>query len=403
MRDGFRVFDADRHVMEPFDLWARYLDPRFRDEAPTLVAVDRGESVAARVARLGADGAVPPMPVPMWRGAPIWRPMPEATRAALGRASWQRLGAAMDASHGAGQLAVMDQQGIDAAALVPTHASYLVGNDEMPAAVADAFARAYNRWLRDLCSAAPDRLIGIGLVARHDPAAMVAELGWVLDAGWRAVAMRPEPVGRRGLGHADYAPFWAACAEAGVAVVLHGGTHARLPSAGWDRFETRFALHACSHPLEQMMALVSLLEGGVFERHPTLRFALLEAGCTWVPHWLWRLDAVCWPHAEPAVRAAVPMAPSCYVMRQCVFGFEPGEALLGATVGALGAGRLVFGSDWPHLDHEVDLVGEVMASRDAMGEDDLRAMLWENAAGFFGVGEGQQQMVEKGNASPVNQ
>ena len=31
MRDGFKVFDADAHVVYPPDLWSRFLDARFRD------------------------------------------------------------------------------------------------------------------------------------------------------------------------------------------------------------------------------------------------------------------------------------------------------------------------------------------------------------------------------------
>src|SRR5687768_2296345 len=33
-KDGFRVFDSDMHVMEPPDLWQRYIDPEFRSKAP---------------------------------------------------------------------------------------------------------------------------------------------------------------------------------------------------------------------------------------------------------------------------------------------------------------------------------------------------------------------------------
>ena len=31
MRDGYKVFDADAHVIYPADLWPRFLDKRFRD------------------------------------------------------------------------------------------------------------------------------------------------------------------------------------------------------------------------------------------------------------------------------------------------------------------------------------------------------------------------------------
>ena len=30
MNNGFPVIDADRHVMEPSDLWDRYLEPEFK-------------------------------------------------------------------------------------------------------------------------------------------------------------------------------------------------------------------------------------------------------------------------------------------------------------------------------------------------------------------------------------
>ena len=40
--NGYRLFDSDLHVIEPADLWQRYIDPRFRSRAPAGV-VDRPE------------------------------------------------------------------------------------------------------------------------------------------------------------------------------------------------------------------------------------------------------------------------------------------------------------------------------------------------------------------------
>jgi uncharacterized protein len=39
MRDGFKIIDADRHVMEPADLWERYLVayPAFADNFSGLL------------------------------------------------------------------------------------------------------------------------------------------------------------------------------------------------------------------------------------------------------------------------------------------------------------------------------------------------------------------------------
>jgi uncharacterized protein len=33
----YNVVDADGHILEPLDLWERYMDPAFRDRAPRIV------------------------------------------------------------------------------------------------------------------------------------------------------------------------------------------------------------------------------------------------------------------------------------------------------------------------------------------------------------------------------
>jgi hypothetical protein len=37
MSRAYNVIDADGHILEPRDLWAKYMDPKFRDRAPRLV------------------------------------------------------------------------------------------------------------------------------------------------------------------------------------------------------------------------------------------------------------------------------------------------------------------------------------------------------------------------------
>ena len=33
-KNGFKVFDSDMHLVEPVDLWERYIDPAYKDRAP---------------------------------------------------------------------------------------------------------------------------------------------------------------------------------------------------------------------------------------------------------------------------------------------------------------------------------------------------------------------------------
>ncbi|EYF06488.1 amidohydrolase family protein [Chondromyces apiculatus] len=385
MRDGFWIIDADRHVTEPMDLWQAYLPPAFRARAPTLELPPSTEPLGARIARLGPRGLVPPAPVLMLEGQPVMRGISERAEIALSLARQRRPGHMEAGASPAAQLAAMDASGIDVALLFPTFAMYLLGIDGLDPALAGALARAYNDWLRDFCAPDPERLRGVGVVNLHAPGQMVEELRRVVACGWSAVVLRPNPVHGRRLSDPAYEPFWAACAELQVGVAIHEGTHARLPTAGADRFESRFALHACSHPMEQMMALLALIEGGVLERHPTLRVGFLEAGCGWLPSWLHRLDVVEYENLAGEVEEHVKMQPSAYFRRQCFASADPTEPLLAETLRHLGEGHLLFGTDFPHVDHDTDGVGKMLALREVLGRDALAKVLSGNAARLFGL------------------
>ena len=39
-KNGFKIFDSDMHIMEPPDLWQRYIDDEFKSRAPVGVTSD---------------------------------------------------------------------------------------------------------------------------------------------------------------------------------------------------------------------------------------------------------------------------------------------------------------------------------------------------------------------------
>src|SRR5262245_44653971 len=43
VNDTFKVLDSDIHIIEPPDLWLRYIDPAFRDQAPVGLTEDAGD------------------------------------------------------------------------------------------------------------------------------------------------------------------------------------------------------------------------------------------------------------------------------------------------------------------------------------------------------------------------
>ncbi|WP_437914502.1 amidohydrolase family protein [Sorangium sp. So ce302] len=384
MRDGFRIIDVDRHVLEPVAMWPEYLPARMREVAPRFEPFGPPEPLAERLNRLGEHALLPTPQILCVAGEPVMR-VPEAAYIEVGLIAEGRRELLAAATTPRGHLAEMDTTGVDVAVMLPTFATYLVNDDSIDAERSRAYARGYNRWLGDFCSSAPERLLGPALISRHDPEAMVGDLEQAVHGGVRSVVLRPNPVQGLTLSAPAYARFWAACEHHTVTILLHEGTHSRLPTAGADRFQTHFGRHACSHPMEAMMALLSLIEGGVLEAHPTLRVGLLEAGCGFLPYWLWRLDHVEYAQMRGEVRGRVRRPPSEYFQRQCWIALEPSEVMLDRVVKEIGATRMVFGTDFPHLDHGPGMVDEVMALRGALGDEALRTILWESPCGLMGM------------------
>ena len=47
-KNGFLVFDSDMHIMEPPDLWQRFTDEEFRDQAPIGVTSENVRDLGTR-------------------------------------------------------------------------------------------------------------------------------------------------------------------------------------------------------------------------------------------------------------------------------------------------------------------------------------------------------------------
>ena len=88
----------------------------------------------------------------------------------------------------------------------------------------------------------------------------------------------PPALKTRNLDHPDLDAFYAAAVELDMPLGIHGAPGIHLPKIGVDRFTDYIQVHCISFPFDQMTAMTALVSGGVFERHPQLRVAFLEAG-----------------------------------------------------------------------------------------------------------------------------
>src|SRR5213596_2038751 len=158
-------------------------------------------------------------------------------------------------------------------------------------AFAAEFARLYNRWLAGYCRQFPHRMFGVGLVPIEDVATSVRIMREARELGLVAI-MVPAVLRTRNLDHADLEPFYAAAAELEIPLGIHGAPGIHLPPLGAERFDNYLQVHVVSFPFDMMVATTALVLGGVLERHPRPRVALLASGVGWVPYFFDRLDEV---------------------------------------------------------------------------------------------------------------
>ena len=349
MFNKYQIIDADAHTIEPIGIWEQYLNPRFKSFAP-----------------------LPDLTI---KGTKIYHKISDRVQSKMSLAN------SFDAES---QVKAMTQMGIDLALIYPTYGLWILAIDTMLPQLAQEFVQAYNNWLRDFCSYNPQILRGVGIVNLHNPEDMVSELNRIVKFGWKAVCLLPNPVKGRLLNNPAYEPFWAECEQLGIAVGIHTAAHCRLPTTGADRFDTHFSIHACAHPMEQMMALLALIEGGVLERYPKLKVGFLESGSGWLPYWLWRLDKE-YEELYWEVKDNVKMKPSEYFRRQCFIEIEPSEPYLTEIISYIGENNLIFGSDYPHIDRDPDVVKKAVALEDKLSPEIVRKILWNNSIRFYGI------------------
>ena len=335
------VVDADGHVVEPESAWAGLPD----DQRPHItrdaggyehVVVGGTEILAVPLGNLARPGST-------FDDPSTFRPLAEAQPG-----GWDP----------AARLADMDAEGIDQAVLYPTIGLYFSAVADPDCAV--ALARAYNDWLAGYCAADGRRLFGAAMVPLQDPAAAAAELRRaVTELGFVAGFVRPNPCLGRSLCDRAYDPVWEVAEELDVPIGVHEGSSVIVPTLGSDRPFNPLVLHAVSHSFEEMLACAQLIAFGVFERHPSLRCVFLESSGGWAPFWLERLDE----QAESfgAFCPDMKLLPSEYFARQCAISFEVDEHTLPALAPAVGSGRIVWGSDYPH--HDATFPGAVDAIR----------------------------------------
>jgi uncharacterized protein len=351
---GYFVVDADGHGGEPAD-WQERVPARFQ---PQMAA--RRERIKQQFANLAGVGVM------QTKGS--------------ARTDMRAQAGMTDP---AARLQAMDLEGIDVTVMFPG------GAGEEWAGLDPAFASALCRTLNDVRAGftrhAPARLRSVAKLPMIDPEAAAAELRRAVTELGMVGMVTPQHVREKNLDHPSFDVVWRTAEELGVAVCVHGGGQAidQVP-VGVDRYKTRLEMHALTHPVGQMLAVMAFTVGGILHRFPTLRVGFMEAGVAWLPFWLERLDE----HWEltPEQAPLIDRKPSEYFLSgRCFLGCDTEEKGIPYVVDQCGEGVIVYASDYYHWDCKYPDTVKILAERNDLSGGAKEAILEANPKRLYGM------------------
>ena len=216
--------------------------------------------------------------------------------------------------------------------------------------VVQAVFQRHNDWIRDYCSLAPERLIGIACLPLPDIDESIAELHRVAKMGIRGVAIPCTAPADTPYSDPIYEPFWSAAEEAGLPITMHifcGSTWDMGLPASWGTAQAGIIGYTLAHAAI-WETVSTLITSGVAHRHPKLRFVCAEWETGWLAHTLQRMDHATY-RARRLASPDLDMEPSDYFRRQFYATFEDDEIGV-RTRDLIGVENLLWGNDYPHHD-----------------------------------------------------
>ena len=274
---------------------------------------------------------------------------------------------------GEDRIRVMDEQGIDMAALSINPYWYKAERD-----LAQAVIKLQNEKLAELCAAQPDRFVGFATVALQHPDLAAQQL----EEGVKKLGLRGGSVGTNvngeDLADPKFHPFWAKAEQLGCLIFMH--------PTGTVGFEKRLGgngglTNVIGNPLETTIALSHLIFEGTLDRFPGLKICAAHGG-GYLPSYAARSDAGCVTFPDRCTKP-LKKKPTEY-LRQLYYDsivFTP-EALRHLAV-EIGPGQIVMGTDYP-FPWEKGAVSHILGTP-GLSDAERSAILGGTAARLLGI------------------
>lgn len=254
----------------------------------------------------------------------------------------------------------------------------------------------YNAWVVRESHRDPERIRPVAYVhPGHSPQELTDQVTDLIDRGVLAINLPAgDPPGGRSPASPDLDPLWQMLSERNIAVLVHvGGETQFVKSPEWSRAPAfkpgkveshelgsePFSFATVSFAISNFLTAMTL--GGVFERHPGLRFGAIEIGAGWFGPLADNLDM--WARDVYRVRMApfISKLPSEYLaanVRVTPFNnFEPVDKYLTRYPHLLSS--YCWSTDYPHIEGGKDIKNKFLAMLSSMGDEVIQKFFRKNS------------------------
>lgn len=383
---SYKAFDADNHYYEGLDAFTRHVPKNMRERCVQWATIDGRQHhlVGGKLAKAVTNPTWNPIALPgsisdYLRGNPLGKEAIELMQAREPLPDYY--------INNAARVQKMTEQGLEAMWLFPTlgvlYEELLKHDTE---AVTTLF-QAFNRWLQeDWGCNYKDKIFGAPYISLCDVDWACRELEWALEQGAHIVVMRPAAVhtandGVRSPADPMFDPFWSRLNESGITLVVHAsdsgytthgyvddGFSANLSGGSFAPNIKHFNIERAAYDF-----LITLSYERLFERFPNVRIASVENGAEFLPDLFRKLDQ----SKRRLATAGYFKEDPAELFRRHVWINPFWEDDVNEVAEYMGADRVIFGSDWPHIEgmpKPLDYVAEL----NKFSEEDKRKILREN-------------------------
>ena len=373
----YNIVSADSHIIEPPDLWEKWLTPEYRKRAPQLTKDEEGGD-----AWDFHDG-----------GKPMTIGLVTKTRGK----SYEELrwgGSRYDTINqgcfeAEARVKEMQEDGVQLEVIYPpqrTMRHFMLDEDK------DfhlAGVQAYNDWLaKGFCGKAPEHFVGQGQIPNLGIEASVAEMKRCLQMGLRGVVISSWPSGKPFLDD-DCDPFWAEAEKLKVPVsvhisLVHKGQQREQIGSIARKGEAALTGFSAAGLTTMPLIVGETIFWGLFDKFPALRMVGVECGAGWVPYFLEQMDDRYWRNRSWG-NIPISEPPSFYWRRNLSATFITDRNGIANRHG-VGVDNMMWSTDYPHHGNDWPYSRKVI--NDTMADvphDERHQILAGNAVRIFNL------------------